>query len=60
MTQRPEHAAGEPAPAAGIYEQLDIFGSPTGIRAKVMCGHLLPAAPLGHNWARVNDVEREA
>jgi hypothetical protein len=32
MTLRPEHAPGEAAPAAGIYEQVNIFGRPPGIR----------------------------
>jgi hypothetical protein len=48
VTQRPEHVPGEPASVAGTYEQLNIFGRPTGIRVDVVHGHLLPAAPLGH------------
>jgi hypothetical protein len=60
MIQRLEHAAGELAPAAGTYEQLDIFGSPTGIRAQVTRGHPLPATPRGHHWALADDVEGEA
>ncbi len=60
MTERPEHAAGEPAPAAGTYEQLNIFGSPTGVRVKMTRGHPLPAAPRGHNWTLADDVERDA
>lgn len=38
MARRPEHAPGEPASAAGTYEQLNIFGSPTGICVKVRHG----------------------
>ena len=47
MAQRPEHAPGEPAPAAGTYEQLNIFGRPIGIRVNVTHGHPLPPAPQG-------------
>jgi hypothetical protein len=35
MAQRPEHAPGEAVPVTGIYEQLNIFGRPTGIRVAV-------------------------
>jgi hypothetical protein len=34
MPQQPENAAGDPAPATGTYEELNIFGSPTGVRVK--------------------------
>jgi hypothetical protein len=50
MPQRPEHIPGELAPAGGIYELLDIFGSPTGVRIKMEHGYPFPAAPRGHNW----------
>jgi hypothetical protein len=49
MPQRPEHTPGELAPAGGIYELLDIFGSPTGVRIKVEHGYPFPAAPRGQN-----------
>jgi hypothetical protein len=49
MPQRPEHTPGELAPAGGIYELLDIFGSPTGVRIKVEHGYPVPAAPRGQN-----------
>jgi hypothetical protein len=32
IAQRPDHAPGDAAPAAGTYEQLNIFRRPTGIR----------------------------
>jgi hypothetical protein len=35
---------------AGTYEELNIFGRPTGIRVNVEHGHPLPSAPVGHNW----------
>jgi hypothetical protein len=59
LAQRPEHAAGETAPAAGTYEQLNIFGRPTGIRVSVAHGHPLPAAPQGHNWALAEENSTE-
>jgi hypothetical protein len=37
-------------PAAGTYEQLNIFGSPTGIRINLRQGEPLPAVPHGHSW----------
>ena len=51
LAQRPEHAPGETAPVAGTYEQLNIFGRPTGVRVSVAHGHALAAAPVGHNWS---------
>jgi hypothetical protein len=55
LAQHPEHAPGEAAPVAGTYEQLNIFGRPTGIRVNVRHGHPLPSAPLGHNWTLAED-----
>jgi hypothetical protein len=59
LAQRPEHAPGEAAPAAGTYEQLNIFGRPTGIRVNVVHGHPLPPAPLGHNWTLAEENAAE-
>jgi hypothetical protein len=50
MAERSEHDPGDPAPAEGEYEMLNIFGSPTGIRVTLMHGHPFPAAPRGHRW----------
>jgi hypothetical protein len=55
LPQRPEHAPGETAPVGGTYEQLNIFGRPTGVRVSVAHGHALPAAPVGHIWALAVD-----
>jgi hypothetical protein len=55
MAHRQEHAPGEAAPAGGIYEQLNIFGRPTGIRISVEQGHPMPSAPLGHSWALIEE-----
>jgi hypothetical protein len=45
MAERSEQDPGDPAPAGGEYEMLNIFGSPTGIRVNLMHGHPFPAAP---------------
>lgn len=54
-----EYSPGECAPAIGIYEQINIFGQPNGIRADVAQGHPFPAAPIGHFWRRVEGDGRE-
>ena len=53
MSERPEHAPGDLAPAAGTYEQLNIFGRPNGIRVDVSYGQPFPRAPVGHLWRSV-------
>jgi hypothetical protein len=55
MTRRPVHVPGQPAPAPGTYEQINVFGSPTGVRVDVAHGQPLPAAPIGHGWAIAED-----
>ncbi len=50
MFERPEYAPGTPAPSAGAYEQINIFGQPTGICINIARGHPLPRAPIGHWW----------
>jgi hypothetical protein len=50
---RPMHLPGQSAPESATYEQMNIFGSPTSIRIKMMHGHPLPEAPVGHSWAVV-------
>ena len=49
----PTHAVlpNHPAPEAGDYEELNIFGTPTGKVATVAEGEPVPAAPLGYTWA---------
>jgi hypothetical protein len=45
-----EHQPGEPAPLPGHYEELNIFGTPTGRIAMVGAGDNLPDAPRGFVW----------
>jgi hypothetical protein len=59
MPQRPEHAPGAAAPAAGTYELLNIFGEPTGIRVAVAHGHPMPHAPHGQTWRLAEESETE-
>jgi hypothetical protein len=44
------HHPGEAASMPGIYRQLNIFGSPTGMTVHVGEGEPLPAAPGGFTW----------
>jgi hypothetical protein len=55
ISQRPDQHLEMPRPAAGTYEQLNIFGRPTGIRVNVEHGHPPPSAPLGHNRTLADD-----
>ncbi len=48
-----EHHPGDPAPDAGTYEQINIFGQPNGIRVSMDGGDLFPLAPIGHFWRSV-------
>ena len=58
MTSR-EYPTGMRAPTAGIYEQRNVLGTPTGVRVTVVQGDVLPAAPRGFTW-RVVDASGEA
>jgi hypothetical protein len=52
MAQKVEHLPGDRAPATDHYEQLNIFGTPTGQVVQVTEGEPLPAAPRGYTWRR--------
>jgi hypothetical protein len=56
MAQRHEHRPGAAVPDAATYEQLNIFGHPTGIRIVVADAHPLPPAPRGHTWTLVDEA----
>jgi hypothetical protein len=45
-----EHRPGEPAKSAGHYEELNVFGSPTGRVVFVDVEDRLPSAPRGFTW----------
>jgi hypothetical protein len=42
MAERQEHEPGTPAPATGHYEELNVFGTPTGRVEHVREGERLP------------------
>ena len=47
-----EHQLRRPAPATAHYEELNVFGSPTGAVVHVREGDRLPGAPRGFTWRR--------
>jgi hypothetical protein len=52
MTSTDEHKPGDPAPATGHYEELNVFGSHTGQVVHGTEGEPLPGAPRGFTWRR--------
>ena len=44
---------GEPAPGAGVYQEHNVFGTPTGRHVTLGAGELLPRSPLGFTWTQV-------
>ena len=45
-----DYQPGEPAPCSGVYEELNVFGSPTGRVAVVAKDEEFPAAGRGFTW----------
>ena len=45
-----EFQPGDRAPGSGEYEELNVFGSPTGRVAAVVKDEELPTAPRGFTW----------
>ena len=52
MTDR-EHEPGEPVPVAGLYEELNLFGSQTGKAFEFREGEPLPRLPRHQTWRLV-------
>ena len=48
-----EYRPGAPAPSTGHYEELNVFGNPTGKSVHADEGSTLPAAPRGFSWRLV-------
>jgi hypothetical protein len=48
--ERTEYRAGEPATSSGPYEELNVFGAPTGKAVIVLKGEAFPAVPRGFRW----------
>lgn len=45
-----EHQPCEPAPSGGVYEELNVFGRPSGRVAVVAKDEEFPAAARGFTW----------
>jgi hypothetical protein len=52
-----EHQPGDRAPATSHYEELNIFGSPTGTVVHVHEGDRLPGAPRSFTWRRMRQED---
>jgi hypothetical protein len=50
-----EHRPGAHVAATGRYEELNIFGTPTGRVEHVRQGERLPRGPLGFTWRPVKE-----
>jgi hypothetical protein len=55
MAEREEHGPGTYVPVSGHYEELNIFGSPTGRVEHVRAGERLPHAPRGFSWRQIEE-----
>ena len=53
MSDQYEIAPGAPAPVSGIFELLNVLGSPTGTQVLRLAGDALPPAPVGWTWRRI-------
>jgi hypothetical protein len=56
MADRTEHQPGTHAPITGHFEELNIFGSPTGKVEHVREGERLSDAPQGFSWRHIEDA----
>jgi len=52
---RMELEPGDPAPGSGVYERLNVFGTPTGKAAIMAKGESLPHAPRGFTWRPLSE-----
>jgi hypothetical protein len=59
MAERSEHDPGDPAPAEGEYEMLNIFGSPTDVRVNLMQGNhsRQPRAGTNGRWLERHAID---
>lgn len=55
-----EHRPGEHVPSAGKYEELNVFGTPTGKVAAMRQDETLPGAPRGFTWRPLSELPAEA
>jgi hypothetical protein len=57
MQQRADCPPGASALVAGIYDPLNVMGSPVGTRVPVSQGEALPPAPSGWTWRLIIEGE---
>ena len=50
MSSPQDISPGSPAPAPGTYEEVDVFGKPTGRTVIVRAGDRLPHSARGFSW----------
>lgn len=53
-----DRSPGEPAPSSGVYAEINVLGTPTGLTISVAQGAALPAAPRGFVWRLVQTPPR--
>jgi hypothetical protein len=53
---RNEFTPGKPAPDPGCYEELNVFGAPTGKVIVMASGETFPAAPRGFSWRALAEL----
>ena len=59
MSQRLEHAPGEPASVGGLYRQSNVFGTATEAVVQVSRGEKLPRAPIGFAWRLTREIPED-
>jgi hypothetical protein len=52
----PVHLPGEPASWEGSYQEVNVFGTPTGQTVRARRGESLPAAPRGYTWRLATEL----
>lgn len=51
-----EFQPGAIAPDSGLYEELNVFGTPTGRAVTVTQGETFPALPRGFSWRPLSSL----
>ncbi len=51
-----EFVPGEPAPSFGLYQELNVFGTPTGKVIVMVQEETFPTAPRGFKWRALTEL----
>jgi hypothetical protein len=51
-----EFVSGEPAPSFGLYQELNVFGTPTGKVLVMVQEETFPTAPRGFKWRALTEL----